>query len=87
MEAFEPQPPQWTETATHATHFCCPTCRNSSLSATHAWLNRRSPVYTEDHRRKWQEFYQCECGTAWWAWSDQRPPSEYSKGDRNPDES
>ena len=26
-------------------------------------------------RRKWQEFYQCECDTAWWGWSDDRPPS------------
>jgi hypothetical protein len=42
------------------------------------WINRRSPVYTENHQRKWQEFYQCGCQSAWWAWSNDRPPSEFS---------
>jgi hypothetical protein len=76
MEAFAPLPPAWTEPATHAREFCCPSCRAQSLEATQVWINRRSPVYNEDHRRKWQEFYQCTCGTAWWAWSSDRPPTE-----------
>lgn len=75
MEAFSHLPPEWTEKATHAFEFCCPQCKASSLEAQRVWINRRSPVYTEGHRRKWQEFYQCECGVAWWAWSSDRPPS------------
>ena len=43
------------------------------MKAQFVWINRRSPVYTPDHRRKWQEFYKCECGAAWWAWSSDRP--------------
>lgn len=82
MEAFDVNPPEWIKPATHALHFCCPKCGASSRSARGVWLNRRSPVYTEAHRRKYQEFYHCECGYAWWAWSDQRPPSDLIKGDR-----
>jgi hypothetical protein len=36
----------------------------------------------ENRRRKWQEFYQCQCGTAWWGWSDDRAPNEFA--DRTP---
>ncbi|HEY9646018.1 MAG TPA: hypothetical protein V6C88_06600 [Chroococcidiopsis sp.] len=79
MEAFNPVPPSWAELAIHAHEFNCPTCRALSTEANRVWINRRSPVYTEDHRRKWQEFYQCHCGTVWWAWSSDRPPSELSK--------
>jgi hypothetical protein len=82
MEAFDPTPPEWTLSAVHAKEFCCPTCHTSSKVAQRVWINRRSPVYTEDHRRKWQEFYQCECGQPWWAWSSDRPPSELASQDR-----
>jgi hypothetical protein len=37
----------------------------------------------ENHRRKWQEFYQCHCGCVWWAWSSDRPPSDKVESDRN----
>jgi hypothetical protein len=79
MDAFSPSPPAWTQSATHAWKFCCPRCRGSASIARQVWINRRSPVIGEDHRRKWQEFYDCECGQAWWAWSSDRPPSELSK--------
>jgi hypothetical protein len=82
MEAFSPTPPNWTQLATHAQEFCCPSCRDSSTAATAAWINRRSPVMLENRRRKWQEFYQCQCGTAWWGWSDDRAPNEFA--DRTP---
>lgn len=75
MDAFLPIPPDWTQAATHAKTFACPVCQASSLEAQQVWINRRSPVFTYDHRRKWQEFYQCQCGTAWWAWSNDRPPT------------
>jgi hypothetical protein len=78
MDVFALTPPPWTEQSIHAKLFCCPTCRRASTEAQAVWLNRRSPVYTHDQRKKWQEFYHCECGTAWWAWSDQRPPNEYA---------
>jgi len=81
MDAFAPIPPEWTKEAVHAYQFCCPTCYASSLEATQVWINRRSPVYTPENRRKWQEFYQCKCGCAWWAWSSDRPPSDL--GDRD----
>ncbi|MBW4575750.1 MAG: hypothetical protein KME08_10745 [Aphanothece sp. CMT-3BRIN-NPC111] len=86
MEAFDLVPPQWTSKAIHAHQFCCPTCQSSCMEATKVWLNRRSPVMTEDYSRKWQEFYQCQCGNVWWAWSNDRPPSELSKRDRLEDE-
>lgn len=82
MDAFSRTPPDWTAQASHALQFCCPTCNADSLAAERVWINRRSPVFTPDHRRKWQEFYQCgECQTAWWGWSSDRPPSPY--GDAN----
>jgi hypothetical protein len=82
MDAFSLNPPEWTNKAVHALAFCCPSCRAASTAATNVWLNRRSPVYGNDHRKKWQEFYHCECGTVWWAWSSDRAPNEYA--DRNP---
>ncbi|ACK71436.1 conserved hypothetical protein [Gloeothece citriformis PCC 7424] len=81
MEAFSPTPPPWLEKAIHATNFCCPRCRASAAKAQRVWINRRAPVLGEDYRRKWQEFYLCECEQAWWAWSSDRPPSEFSKPD------
>jgi hypothetical protein len=79
MEAFSATPPNWAQAAVHAYEFCCPTCKASSLEAQQVWINRRSPVFTEDHRRKWQEFYYCQCGHAWWAWSSDRPPTSLNK--------
>ena len=78
MEAFAPIPPSWTESAIHAHQFCCPNCGAASSQAKAVWINRRSPVYAENRRRKWQEFYRCECNSAWWAWSSDRPPSDFS---------
>lgn len=75
MNAFDPTPPEWIQTAVHAPQFSCPRCEATSRAATHVWLNRRTPVYTEQNRRKWQEFYHCDCGQVWWAWSNERPPS------------
>jgi hypothetical protein len=85
MEAFSLTPPDWTQSASHAYQFQCPTCRADPMKAQRVWINRRSPVYTPDHRRKWQEFYQCECGTAWWAWSSDRPPSDFGKDEDEED--
>ncbi|MBC7516968.1 MAG: hypothetical protein H7237_11190 [Alkalinema sp. FL-bin-369] len=86
MDAFAPSAPTWTDKASHVHTFCCPTCGRSNVEASqNVWINRRSPVYSENQKRKWQEFYHCECGTAWWAWSNDRPPSEL--GDRPPRES
>jgi hypothetical protein len=80
MDAFSPLPPDWAATASHAMAFHCPRCGASSQQAQAVWINRRSPVYGEDHRRKWQEFYHCgECETPWWAWSSDRPPSPYGR--------
>lgn len=84
MEAFAPVPPQWTKSATHALEFCCPRCRLTARDAQRVWINRRSPVMTEDYRRKWQEFYECECGYAWWAWSSDRPPTDLAKRENPP---
>jgi len=83
MDAFDPIPPQWTNTAIHAHKFCCPKCHSTSREAEQVWLNRRSPVTTEDYRRKWQEFYRCHCTCVWWAWSNERPPADLSDGDSN----
>jgi hypothetical protein len=77
MDPFSFTPPDWTEKATHAIAFCCPRCQALPATAQRVWINRRSPVTGEDQRRKWQEFYQCECGQAWWAWSSDRPPSRF----------
>jgi hypothetical protein len=89
MEAFEPTPPEWTQFAVHAREFCCPACRSSSKAAQSVWINRRSPVYIDEgtgpamgRRRKWQEFYHCECSQVWWAWSNDRPPSELAQQER-----
>ncbi len=76
MDAFATTPPEWTNKAIHAYEFCCPNCNSSSREAVEVWINRRSPVMTEDHRRKWQEFYNCHCSFAWWAWSSDRPPTD-----------
>ncbi len=78
MDAFAPLPPEWTQNATHALQFCCPSCQGSSKEAKYVWLNRQSPVMTEDYKRKWQEFYQCRCSYVWWAWSSDRPPTDLS---------
>ncbi|MDX2255384.1 MAG: hypothetical protein NW214_07710 [Pseudanabaenaceae cyanobacterium bins.39] len=80
MDAFSPIPPEWVERATHAFQFCCPNCGKLAGEAQAAWINRRSPVYTENHQRKWQEFYHCDCDAVWWAWSSDRPNPEF--GDR-----
>ncbi len=82
MEAFSPNSPTWTETATHAQNFCCPSCHASSQTAKTVWINRRSPVLVDRRRRKWQEFYHCQCDTAWWGWSDERTRNEFA--DRTP---
>ena len=75
MNAFDPTPPDWTNSADHARLFRCPACQASCLEAQQVWINRRAPVITEHYQRKWQEFYECHCGQAWWAWSSDRPPS------------
>lgn len=85
MDAFALTAPDWTEKAIHAQAFSCPTCHALTDQAQRVWINRRSPVFTENHRRKWQEFYHCECGTAWWAWSSDRPPTTLKKPDPDPD--
>jgi hypothetical protein len=79
MDAFAPNPPQWTDKAIHASGFCCPRCHSGSLEAKEVWINRRSPVLTPEHRRKWQEFYHCHCAYVWWAWSSDRPPTDLLK--------
>ena len=78
MEVFSPNPPSWIETATHAHKFCCSSCHANAQAATTAWINRRSPVSGNHRKRKWQEFYLCHCGTAWWGWSDERTPNEFA---------
>lgn len=55
------------------------------MEAERVWVNRRSPVLTENYHRKWQEFYQCQCGCVWWAWSDERPPSDLVVQDSTPE--
>jgi hypothetical protein len=82
MTAFSPQPPEWTDRAVHSMTLHCPSCRTPAIEAESVWLNRRSPVYGPDQRKKWQEFYHCGCGCDWWAWSSDRPLNEYS--DREP---
>lgn len=79
MEAFDPVPPEWTQSATHALEFFCPRCGASNYQAQRVWINRRAPAIDEEYRRKWQEFYQCECSQVWWAWSSDRPPTELSE--------
>lgn len=79
MDAFNPLPPAWIEHAVHALSFHCPHCGAAVTQAQKVWLNRRAPVLGTNHRRKFQEFYECECGGAWWAWSSDRPPSELAE--------
>lgn len=86
MDAFALVPPEWTKSAVHAVNFCCPGCKTNPAKAKNVWLNRRAPVTVGDglyadvfSRRKYQEFYLCECGTPWWGWSDDRQPSELGK--------
>jgi hypothetical protein len=81
MDAFEPTPAVWTKTAIHALNFSCPRCKASAKEAVKVWINRRAPVYTEEARRKWQEFYLCQCEQAWWSWSSDRPPTELNQRD------
>ncbi|MEM1367284.1 MAG: hypothetical protein AAGG02_04550 [Cyanobacteria bacterium P01_H01_bin.15] len=76
MDPFSPHPPSWTETAKHAVKFTCPRCGELAANCQQVWINRRAPVLGEDRRRRWQEFYACECGQAWWAWSTDRPPRD-----------
>jgi hypothetical protein len=85
MEAFALIPPGWTAAAVHALQFCCPTCGAAGGAAQAVWINRRAPVYTHHHQRKWQEFYHCECGTAWWAWSSDRPPNPWREPEPSSD--
>lgn len=79
MDAFTPNAPEWTKTAIHAIAFCCPSCHGDANQAQKVWINRYAPVITENYSRKWQEFYQCQCGKVWWAWSSDRPASPYQK--------
>ena len=79
MDAFLPVAPPWTESAVHAVGFRCPTCGEPPGKAKRVWLNRRSPVFMENYKRKWQEFYDCECGCVWWGWSNERPPNGLSQ--------
>lgn len=73
MDAFASTPPEWTATAVHSVKFCCPQCNSNAAEAKNVWLNRRSPVTIASNRRKWQEFYLCQCDTVWWGWSSERP--------------
>ncbi len=76
MDVFSSTPPDWASGAIHARGFRCPRCGAAAAAAEAVWINRYAPVYTPDHRRKWQEFYRCgDCLTPWWAWSSDRPPS------------
>lgn len=76
MDAFSLIPPPWTINATHGIKFRCPVCQASPSRAISVWLNRRSPLITENGDRRWQEFYHCDCGHPWWAWNSDRPPAE-----------
>ena len=86
MDPFNPIPAPWTKDAIHALEFCCPNCKASPDRSERVWLNRRSPIVSEDYRRQWQEFYKCECGQSWWAWSGSRPPSELNQYRDNSEE-
>lgn len=71
---FSSLPPEWAAGAEHGLPFCCPRCKGTPQVAQQVWINRRSPVFIEGfNRRKWQEFYLCECDMAWWGWSNDRP--------------
>lgn len=84
MNLFDPTPPEWTQTALHSPQFACPHCQTSCREAISVWINRRSPVFTEENGRKWQEFYLCRCDQVWWAWSNDRPPSTLKSKDLLP---
>ncbi len=86
MEAFDPTPPSWTSTASHSINFFCPRCGANAHKAIKVWINRRSPVISADYRRKWQEFYLCECDFVWWAWNSDRPESDLAKREFNQEE-
>ena len=75
MNPFSMDQPGWANDAVHSVKFCCPRCQGGAAEAEKVWINRRSPVMTEEYRRIWQEFYACNCGQAWWAWSSDRPPN------------
>ncbi len=76
---FSSASPDWVDAAIHAVPFACPRCKAESREATQVWINRRSPVYLENRRRTWQEFYLCKCGCAWWGWSAHRPVPDWLK--------
>ena len=76
MNAFSVNPPEWTTKAIHSTAFYCPTCQAKAKQAVSVWINRRSPVTDSNLKRKWQEFYLCECKAAWWSWNSDRPIAE-----------
>ncbi|MDS3862058.1 hypothetical protein RIF25_14745 [Thermosynechococcaceae cyanobacterium BACA0444] len=82
MNPFTPTPPDWIAQASHARGFECSRCGAAPGHAQAVWINRRAPVYTANHQRKWQEFYHCQCGFVWWAWSSDRPPSELAQHHR-----
>lgn len=86
LDAFDPTPPDWTCSAVHVLEFCCPVCGSGPKKAQRVWINRRSPVFTEENRRKWQEFYQCSCGSSWWAWSSDRPPADQDQEEQEEDD-
>jgi hypothetical protein len=44
MDAFSPNPPDWTNEAIHAHTFACPQCGASEKEAKEVWLNRYAPV-------------------------------------------
>lgn len=79
LEPFSPEPPAWIQASVHAVPFQCPRCRADARQAVSVWINRRSPVFFENRRRAWQEFYHCECGCAWWGWSCDRPVPDWLK--------
>lgn len=84
MDAFAINPPEWTQDAVHAVNFCCPNCKAQASKAKNVWLNRRAPVTIDYGRRKWQEFYLCECDRPWWGWSSDRPPNNLGKKQEPP---
>ena len=99
MDAFASTPPAWVNTAIHAVDFRCPTCKANASKAHDVWINRRAPVSIEFDssneesndaprvfysRRKWQEFYLCQCDTSWWGWSSDRPPTNLDRRENPP---
>ncbi|NJK35063.1 MAG: hypothetical protein HC919_08980 [Oscillatoriales cyanobacterium SM2_2_1] len=72
MDAFSPIPPAWTQSARRAPKYHCPQCDAQAAAAQAVWINRRTPLFSVNHQRQWQEFYWCSCGQAWWGWSGDR---------------